>query len=232
MPTCGEVSERGRCCPGPRRRAERTSTAPLAAPLARRAPRRGAPAGPGAARWGSRLRRDERGGGTDSPPRRGRSGARQRLLLQARRQHRLGAALPGSPPLRSDRLPLARLSLAQFSSALLRPLRHGAAWLSAAPLGSARLSTGAATGGCASPSLSTSRLRETCCFWRRRRRGAEGRGRRLSRRGGRSGQGARPGAAGLGRWFRGTVPTPPRVASDGSSRSWKRRMDRVASVVL
>lgn len=67
MPTCGEVSERGRCCPGPRRRAERTSTAPLAAPLARRAPRRGAPAGPGAARWGSRLRRDERGGGTDSP---------------------------------------------------------------------------------------------------------------------------------------------------------------------
>lgn len=36
--------------------------------LARRSPRRGAPAGPGAARWGSRVRRDERGGGgTDSP---------------------------------------------------------------------------------------------------------------------------------------------------------------------
>lgn len=154
--------------------------------LARRPPRPGAPAGPGAARWGSRLRRDERGGGgTDSPrtpellccwasgaggrsrartsnprspalgtgnvglrpaARRGRSGARQRLLLQARGQHRLGSALPGSPPLRSDRLSLARRGSARHgfpwhSSARLFSALSGTAQPGSVRLRSARLST-------------------------------------------------------------------------------------------
>lgn len=186
MPTCGEVCERGRCCPGPRRRAERTSTAPLAA-----APRQEIPA-PRGARWprgrplgqpcaarrarrrwhrfpsysGVTLLPGERGGGRSrartSNPRSpalgtgnvglrpaallGSSGARQRLLLQARGQRRLRSALPGSPPLRSDRLSLARRGSARLpfpwlSSARLSSALSGTAQPGSARLRSARLST-------------------------------------------------------------------------------------------
>lgn len=248
MPTCGEVCERGRCCPGPRRRAERTSPAPLAA-----APRQETPA-PRGARWPrgrplgqpSAARRARRRwhrfpsysgvtlllgewGGREEPSAHvqpplpgtwhGECGTPARSPARAQRRPaappaagagaapaRIGAARIASAPLGSAfpgaaRLGSARLSLAQFGSALLRPLRHGAAWLSAAPLRSAQHGTGAATGGCASTPSSASDQRETCRFWSRRR-GAEGRGRRPSRRaGGRSrerGRGQRVSGAGLG----------------------------------
>lgn len=187
MPTCGEVSQRGRGCPGPRRRAELASPAPHAPALARRPPRRGAPAGPGAARWGSRLRRDGRSGGsstgssrtpellccwasgeggrsrarTSNPrspalgrgnvglrpaARRGRSGARQRLLLQA----------PGpAPPV----LGTARYSFSRHGSGRLFSSPSGTAQPGSARPGSSRLSS--ARLGTALPESRYRRLTET-----------------------------------------------------------------------
>lgn len=186
MPTCGEVSERGRCCPGPRRRAERTSTARLAAaprqespaPRGARLPR-GCPLGqPSAARrarrpWhrfpsysGVTLLLGEWGGGrsrarTSNPrspalgtgnvglrpaARRGRSGARQRLLLQARGQRRLCPDRRCSDRLRSAPLGsafpgAARLGFPWHSSARLSSALSGTAHPGSVRLGSARLST-------------------------------------------------------------------------------------------
>ncbi|XP_066849297.1 collagen alpha-1(XI) chain-like [Anser cygnoides] len=135
MPTCREVSQSGRGCPGPRRAggpAPRGARWPRGRPLgaasaARRAQRRrqrrlGSGSGSGVT-----LPLGERGGreepsahgqpplpgtwqgerGTPAPqPRSGRSGARQRLLLQARgaAAARSGAERSGAAPLSSARL--------------------------------------------------------------------------------------------------------------------------------
>ena len=120
-------------------------------------------------------------------PRRGRSGARQRLLLQAWGQRRLGSARHGT----------ARLSTARLSEALPGSARLGTAWLCESPSSSARLSSAPLGTALLGTALRVPRAGT-----------ASGKGR--SWRGGGTGAGA-AGVGGPGRYLQRESPAEPCV---------------------